>query len=59
MVASLCGVIGLLIWFFRIATDRANFSWFGLGGIVTITLILFIIGIIVIKNAIDEVKKKE
>lgn len=57
LFASFCGVIGLLIWLYRVVTDQSQFSWFGLLGIIAISFILFIIGIVILKNGVDEWKK--
>lgn len=57
LFASLCGVVGLFIWLFRVFSNRATFSWFGFGGIITVTLILFVIGIIILKNGFDDLKR--
>lgn len=50
LFASFCGVIGFFLWLYRVWTAKAAFSWFGFGGILIVSVILFIIGIIVLKN---------
>lgn len=57
LFASLCGVAGLFVWLYRVWTDRAPFSWFAVGGILIVSFILFIIGIIMLKNGVDDMKK--
>jgi hypothetical protein len=57
LLASLCGVVGFFIWLYRVWTDKSQFSWFGFFGILIVSFILFVIGIIILKSGVDEMKK--
>lgn len=59
LFASLCGIVGMFIWLYRIWIQQSSFTWFGLGGFILISLILFIMGIVILKNGFDEAKKEK
>ena len=58
LLASLCGVVGLFIWLYRVFTHQTVFSWSGLAGFALISFVLFVIGIVILKNGVDEMKRK-
>ena len=58
LFASMCGVVGLFIWLYRVWVHQSSFTWFALGGFILISLILFVMGIVILKNGFDEAKQE-
>ena len=58
LFASLCGVVGLFIWLYRVWIQKSSFTWFALSGFVLISLVLFVMGIVILKNGFDEAKEE-